>query len=97
MRPAPITAASKHRIYGTSRVHEKHLTGTVMVRALTRLLHEKHLTGTVMVRGSPGGANQMRLARITAASKHRTYGTSRLHEKHFTGTVMVRKLTTRRI
>ena len=49
MRPAPITAASKHRIYGTNLLNEKHLTGTVMVGALTKLLHEKHLSGTVMV------------------------------------------------
>ena len=49
MRPAPITAASKHRIYGTNLFNEKHLTGTVMVGALTKLLHEKHLAGTVMV------------------------------------------------
>ena len=54
---------------------------------------ESTLTGTVMVRSSPGGANQMRPAPITAASKHRIYGTSRLHEQHLTGTVMVGALT----
>ena len=42
MRPALITVASKHRIYGTTLLNEKHLTGTVMVGALTKLLQENH-------------------------------------------------------